>query len=111
MFLRGAPRKRGPRLAKKSIPEEKKGVRVSIDGADNAPPPIERLLCHNLFQAGGGTTTEHNCKSAVENRRFLQRFYSASMGFHRIADWRVGGESTHKSAPFLYGSIVGRINI
>ena len=48
---------------------------------------------------------------AVENRRFLQRFYSASMGFHRIADWRVGGESTHKSASFLYTSFVGRINI
>ena len=33
------------------------------------------------------------------------------MGFHRIADWRVGGESTHKSASFLYTSFVSRINI
>ena len=47
----------------------------------------------------------------MENRRFLQRFYSAPTGFHRIADWRVGGESTHKSASFLYTSFVGRINI
>ena len=37
---------------------------------------------------------------AVENFSFLQRFYSASMGFHRITDWRVGGESTHKSVSF-----------
>ena len=33
------------------------------------------------------------------------------MGFNRIADWRVGGESTHKFASFLYTSFVGRINI
>ena len=33
------------------------------------------------------------------------------MGFHRITDWRVGGESTRKSASFLYTSFVGRINI
>ena len=33
------------------------------------------------------------------------------MGFHRIANWRVGGESTHKSASFLYILFVGRINI
>ena len=31
---------------------------------------------------------------------------SASVGFNRIADWRVGGESTHKSAFFLYTSFV-----
>ena len=33
------------------------------------------------------------------------------MGFNRIADWRVGGESMHKSSSFLYTSFVGRINI
>ena len=38
-------------------------------------------------------------------------FRSASMGFHRIADWRVGGESTHKSVSFLYSSFIGRIDI
>ena len=29
-------------------------------------------------------------------------FHSASMGFHRIANWRVGDASTHKPASFLY---------
>ena len=48
---------------------------------------------------------------AVENRRFLQRFYSALVEFYHIVNWRVGGESTHKSASFLYTSFVGRINI
>ena len=33
------------------------------------------------------------------------------MGFHRIANWRVGGESTHKPASFSYMSLFGRINI
>ena len=47
----------------------------------------------------------------MENRRFLQRFYSALMGFYHIVNWRVGGESMHKSASFLYTSFVGRINI
>ena len=47
----------------------------------------------------------------MENRLFLQSFYSASIGFYRIADWRVGGESTHKSASSVYSSSVGRINI
>ena len=47
------------------------------------------------------------CKSAVKT----SVLHSASMGFHRIANWRVGGESTHKSVSFLYTSFVGRINI
>ena len=47
------------------------------------------------------------CKNAAKT----SVFHSASMGFHRIADWRVGGESTHKSASSVYSSYVGRINI
>ena len=47
----------------------------------------------------------------MENRRFLQRFYSALMEFYHIVNRRVGGESTHKSASLLYTSFVGRINI
>ena len=33
------------------------------------------------------------------------------MEFYHIVNQRVGGESTHKSASFLYTSFVGRINI
>ena len=47
----------------------------------------------------------------MENRRFLQRFYSALMGFYHIVNRRVGGESTHKSVSFLYTPFVGRINV
>ena len=33
------------------------------------------------------------------------------MGFHRIADWRVGGESAHESVSPLHSSFIGRMNI
>ena len=47
----------------------------------------------------------------MENRHFLQSFYSTSIGFHRIAEGRVGGESTHKSISSLYSWFIGRMDI
>ena len=38
-------------------------------------------------------------------------FRSALMGFHHIANWRVGGESAHNSSSLSYISLFGTINI
>ena len=42
---------------------------------------------------------------------FSHVFRSALMGFHHIANWRVGGESAHDATSFSYTSLFGTTNI
>ena len=44
---------------------------------------------------------------SVRKNHFSPGFHSVSMGFHRIANWRVRDESAHKSASFSYTSLSG----
>ena len=43
--------------------------------------------------------------------RFSHVFRSTLMGFHHIANWRVGAESAHNSSSFSYIALFGTINI
>ena len=51
------------------------------------------------------------CEKRFFFTRFSHFFCSALMGFHHIANWRVGGESVHNSSSFSYISLFGTINI
>ena len=51
------------------------------------------------------------CEKRCFFARFSHVFGSALMGFHNIANWRVGAESAHNSSSFSYISLFGTINI
>ena len=51
------------------------------------------------------------CEKRCFFARFSHVFRSALMGFRHIANWRVGGESAHKSSSFSYISLFDTINI
>ena len=49
-------------------------------------------------------------QSTAKNVRKNNVFASALMGFHRIANWRAGGEFAHNSPLFLYTILFNKIN-
>ena len=54
--------------------------------------------------------TKASENSAIKRRK-NNVFGSPLMGFHHIANWRVGGESAHDATSFSYTSLFGTINI
>ena len=51
------------------------------------------------------------CEKRAKNVQKDSVFRSTLMGFHHIANWRVGAEFAHNSSSFLYIALFGTINI